>query len=186
MKDFVELSRNAPKPLFYANPGIGSGNHLATELLMQSSGITLQSVGYKGQPTALTDLIAGQVDFMLGAPSQVLPHIVSGKLRALAVLASERLKSLPNAPTMAEAGFPGVSLVAWFGMVTRAGAPEPVVDKLNADLMKVLALPEVRESIEKSGNQPAHTMSGKQTDDLIQRDVVKWGAIIKTAHIKAE
>ena len=87
---------------------------------------------------------------------------------------------------MAEAGYPEVSLVAWFGMMTRAGTPEPVLAKLDADLMKVLAMPDVRESIEKSGSQPAGPMSVKQMDDLIHRDVGKWGAIVKAANIKVE
>lgn len=186
LKDFVALAKQQPGKLFYGNPGIGSSNHLGTELFMQVAGIDLESVGYKGQPPAIPDLLSGQLQFKFVAVGLAAPHVKSGKLRPLALIAKERSKLLPEVPTIIEAGYPDAAVVPWYGFVTRAGAPKEVLAKVNGDIAKVLAMPDVQEKLEKLGGQAAAPMTVAQIDALIRSDFDKWGAVARKAGIKPE
>ncbi len=186
LQEFVALAKKQPGKLFYGNPGTGTSNHLGTELFMQVADIKMVPVPYKGQPPAIPDLLSGLLQFKVVAVGLALPHIQNGKLRALALIAKERSKLLPDVPTIAEAGYPEAAVVPWYGFVTRAGAPPEVLTKINADINKVLAMPEVQEKLEKLGGQAAQPMSVEEIDALIRSDYDKWGAVVKKAGIKAE
>jgi len=186
LKEFVALAKSQPRKLFYGNPGMGSSNHLGTELFMQVAGIELESVGYKGQPPAMPDLLSGQLAFKFVAVGLATPHIKSGKLRPLALIARERSRLLPEVPTIVEAGYPDAAVVPWYGFVTRAGTPREVLAKINGDIAKVLALPEVQERLEQLGGQAAKPMAVAEIDALIRSDFDRWGAVVRKANIKPE
>ena len=143
-------------------------------------------VQYKGQPEAIIDLLANRVNFMFVSPSVVLQHIQAGKLRALAVVAPNRLDLLPNAPTMAEAGYPSAARPFWFSIFGLSGTPEPVLQKINADLASIATTKEVQDSLRSMGYQPPFAMSPVQMDQLIRSDTDAWGAVIRKAGIKAD
>jgi tripartite-type tricarboxylate transporter receptor subunit TctC len=186
LKEFVDLAKKEPGKYFYGNPGIGSSNHLGTELFKQVAGVDLVPVGYKGQPPALPDLMAGQLQFKFVAVGLAAPHIASGKLRPLALIAKERSKLLPEVPTIIEAGYPDAAVVPWYGFVTRSGTPADVIGKINGDINKVLQMSDVKEKLEKLGGQAAQPMTAQEIDALIRSDFDKWAAVVRKASIKPE
>lgn len=186
MKELENLARKEPGKLFYAVPGAGSGNNLSTQLFLQSVGVEMTAVQYKGQPDAVLDLLANRVNFMFVSPSIVLPHISAGKLRALAIAGPARLSQLPDTPTMAESGYPSAVRPFWFSMFGLAGTPEPVLQKINADLTTIAASSEVQAALRNGGYQPPTAMSVAQMDALIKQDAEAWGAVIRKAGIKTE
>lgn len=186
MRELEVLARKDPKKLFYAVPGAGSGNNLSSQLFLQSASVQMTPVMYKGQPEAVLDLLANRVNFMFVSPSVVLQHVKAGKLRALAIASSTRLDMLPDTPTMSEAGYPAAVRPFWFSLFGLAGTPEPVLEKINADVAKLAATSEVQTALKTLGYQPSATMSVAQMDALIRSDTDAWGAVIRNAGIKAE
>jgi tripartite-type tricarboxylate transporter receptor subunit TctC len=186
MRELENMARKEPGKLFYGVPGAGSGNNLSTQLFLQSVGVEMTAVQYKGQPEAVMDLLANRVNFMFVSPSIVLQHISAGKLRALAIAGPGRLTQLPDIPTLAESGYPSAVRPFWFSMLGLAGTPEPVLQKINADLVKVAASSEVQAALKNGGYQPPTAMSVAQMDALIRSDSDAWGAVIRKAGIKAE
>ena len=184
LKELVALART--KPLNYGNPGTGSSIHLSTELFKQVAGIELQAVGYKGQPQIITDLLGGQLDMAFAATGLIAQHVQAGKLKALGVIGRERLKQLPGVPTLIEAGFAEAGVTAWYAFFTRAGAPRDVLEKINADLGRVLGMPDVKEKMEKLGAEAALPMSLAEMNRLLVNDTDRWSAVIKVGNIKAE
>ncbi|CAN0423082.1 unnamed protein product, partial [Phaeothamnion confervicola] len=142
LKEFVALARS--KPLNYGNPGTGSSIHLSMELFKQVAGINLQPIGYKGQPQIISDLLGGQLDVAFAATGLITQHVQSGKLKALGVIGRERLRQLPGVPTLIEAGYAEAGVMAWYAFFTRAGAPREVLEKINTDMGRVLAMPDVK------------------------------------------
>ncbi|WP_353236369.1 tripartite tricarboxylate transporter substrate binding protein, partial [Diaphorobacter ruginosibacter] len=151
LKELVEYAKANPGKLNYASSGNGSLQHVTGAMLEQQAGIKMVHVPYKGTGPALQDLLGGQVDLTFGTAPPFMPHIQSGKLRVLAVTGKERLPSLPNAPTTAEAGYPGVNATSWFGLFAPAAVPKTVIDKLTADLKKVVEDPAFRKKAEEQG-----------------------------------
>ena len=184
LKEFVALAK--AKPLNYGNPGTGSSIHLSTELFKQTAGINLQAIGYKGQPPVISDLLGGQLDMAFAATGLIAQHVQSGKLKALGVIGRERAKQLPNVPTLIEAGYPEAGVTAWYAFFTRAGAPREVLEKINADIGKVLAMPDVKEKMEKLGGEAAQPMTLAEMNRLLVADTDRWSAVIKAGNIKAE
>lgn len=184
LKEFVVLAK--AKPLNYGNPGTGSSIHLSSELFKQTAGINLQAIGYKGQPQIISDLLGGQLDMAFAATGLIVQHVQAGKLKALGVIGRERVKQLPNVPTLIEAGFPEAGVMAWYAFFTRAGAPKEVLEKINADLGKVLAISDVKEKMEKLGSVAAQPMRLAEMQKLLYSDTDRWAAVIKTGNIKAE
>lgn len=185
LKDFVEMAKAKPGQLNFGNPGTGSSNHLQTELFLQVAGIRLTNVGYKGQPPAIPDLLQGLLQFKIVAVGLAMPHIKSGKLRALATLTDERLKELPDVPTMTEAGFPAASLNTWYGMYVPAKTPKPIVARINAAINKALASPDVQERLLKSGSLPGSIRNPDEIQALMRADAERWGKVVRAAGIKA-
>ena len=150
------------------------------------AGVQLQAIGYKGQPPIITDLIGGQLDVAFVSVGLIAQHVQSGKLKAFGVIGKERSKQLPGVPTLTEAGYGEAGVVPWYAFFTRAGTPPEIVEKINADINKVLAMPDVQERMEKLGGEAAKPMSAAEIAKLVAHDTDKWAAVIKAGGIKAE
>jgi len=183
IRQLVALAKSQPGAIAYASSGVATGIHLTTELFMMTAGIKMVHVPYKGGAPAATDLIAGQVAVMFNNVITAVPHVKAGKLRALAVTTASRSPTLPEAPTVAESGYPGFESNSWQGIVTRAGTPSPVIARLNSEAVKVLQLPEVRNPIASQGND----IAAGPPDEFaayIRKEMEKWGKVIQTAGVK--
>ncbi len=186
MAELVALAKSSPTPLTYATAGIGTSNHLSGELLGQMAGVKLTHVPYKGQPEALNDLLAGRVTMMPLTAALAAPYIKAGKLRALAVTTATRSTALPQVPTVAEAvPLPGYEVGTWFGFVVPAKTPDPVVRKLSADLVEILAMPDVKAKLDTLGMEAA-PQGPAQFDAFVAREFDKWSRVLKQAGIQAE
>jgi tripartite-type tricarboxylate transporter receptor subunit TctC len=149
------------------------------------AGTSLVGVPYKGGGPAVTDLLGGHVQVYFATIPSVLQHIETGRLRALAVTGSRRTAELPNVPTAAEAGLPGFEVTAWFGLFAPAKTPKPIVDRLNAEVVKILAMPEIRQKMAGHGVEPGGG-TPEALGSLLVADIAKWGKLVKEAGIKAE
>ena len=188
LKELLDASRAKPGGLSSASAGTGTSQHLALELMAFKSGVKFTHVPYKGSGPAIQDVIGGQVDMMFDTTVVAGPHIQSGKLRALAVTSAKRLSSMPNVPTVAESGIPGLSyfeVVSWQAIFVPAGTPTPIVDRLHNEIRKILAEPEMQEKLKGFGMEPAD-MTTAQIAAFQKSEVEKWAQVIKAANIKAE
>ena len=168
-----------------ASPGTGTSPHMALELLAYQAGVKFTHVPYKGSGPAVQDVVGGQVDMMFDTTLIVGPHIQSGKLRPIAVTSSKRLESLPEVPTIAEAGQKGFDMGSWQAVFAPAGTPKAVVDRLHAEIMKIIATPEVQARLKSFGMIPS-TMTPAELGDYQKAEVAKWAQVIKAAGIKAD
>ena len=185
VKELIAWAKSKPGQINYASTGFGGSGHLAMELLKYKAGLDLAHVPYKGATPALTDVVAGRVPLMFANIVPTLPHIKSGRLRALAVTSAKRVASLPELPTIAESGVPGFEVTVWLGLLGPANIPPAVVAKLNRQTNEIVALPEVRERLGALGFDPA-TATPAQFRTLIAAEVKQWAALIKAANIKLE
>lgn len=183
--ELVALAKARPGTLNAAIAANGSMNHLVTELFKHDAGVPIESIPYKGGAPAIADVLGGRVEVLGISVSSVMAQIAAGKLRPLAVAAPVRSPFLPDVPTMAEAGLPGVVGSQWNGIVAPAGTPQPIVDKLNAELQAILADADMKERFAKQGMIPIGG-SAQSFADFIRQEQPKWAAVIKDAHIKAE
>jgi tripartite-type tricarboxylate transporter receptor subunit TctC len=185
VKDLIAIAKAQPGKTAYASSGGGAASHLAGALFASMAGIELLHVPYKGIGPAVNDLLGGQVQ-MLIAPSQaVVPHVKAGRLRALAVTSTRRSVSMPDLPTIAEAGVPGYEAYGWFGLMAPAATPAEIVAKLNVEINRVLQLPEVKERLLELGAEPAN-MSPSEFGQFIRADNAKWSKLIKEQGIVVE
>ncbi len=184
LQEFVAYARTRPGQLNFANPGTGSSNHLSSELFFQVADIKLANIGYKGQPPAIPDLINGQIHFKVLALGLAAPHVKSGKLKALAAFSPQRLKQLPDVPTVAEAGYPEAGLVPWYGMYVPAGTPKDVVARINGEINKALSSPDVQERIERIGGLPGPQKTPEEIQAMMKADYERWGKVVRAAGIK--
>jgi tripartite-type tricarboxylate transporter receptor subunit TctC len=185
LKELVALAKARPGALSYASSGTATGIHLTTELFKMVAGIDMLHVPYKGGAPATTDLMGGQVSVMFNNVITAVPHVKSGKLRALAVTTARRSAALPEIPAVAEAGYAGAESSSWQGIVTRAGAGTAVVNRMHADLVKVLAIPDVRNAIVNQGNDIAAS-TPQEFAAYIRAEMDKWTKVIKTAGVRNE
>ncbi len=184
--DFVAAAKASPKGLSYATSGAGTSQHLAGLLLASSEKLSLTHVGYRGGAPALTDVVGGQIDAGLLVLSNTLPYIQSGKLRALGVVESHRSKSAPTIPTLAEGGLTGFSVPdTWVGVMGPAGLPAPIVQRINADIQKVLKNPDVRAQLQQAGYDPVEA-SPEEFAKLLTDSTQVYKAIVQNAGIKPE
>jgi tripartite-type tricarboxylate transporter receptor subunit TctC len=184
VEELVAVARKSPGSLNYSSSGIGGAPHLAAELLSHMSGARFTHVIYKGSAPSIADLLSGQVDFTMDSLVQILPLIKSGKLKPLAVLGAKRSPLLPNVPTVAESGVPGYEFTNWFGLVAPAQTPKAVVQKIHADVSRVLQSPELRAELEGMGAEVINN-SPDQFADQLRQDTQKWGEVVRKANIKA-
>jgi tripartite-type tricarboxylate transporter receptor subunit TctC len=186
LKEFVEYARARPGKLTAGYPGTGTFAHLATLLFAGHAGIDLVNVPYKSLPQAVPDLLSGQLSFMVLTSTFALPHLKSGKLKALAVDAPQRLNDLPGVPTVLEAGFPSETVaVQWFGFVAPAGTPEHILRRFNGEVAKALKSREVIDRLEKMG-LVISTGSPEQFDRLIRSETERWARLIKERNLKTD
>lgn len=184
VKGFVELARKSPDALNYGNAGIGSSVHLNTAIFMHGTGTRITSVPYKGQPPAILDLFADRIHLMFASIGLVAQHVQDKKLKALAVIGPKRSPLLPDIPTMAEAGYPAINVVPWYGFAVPKDVPQPVVDKIVAGVNEALKDPNVRSLLEKQALQPVDPMTPQQIADLIAKDTERYANVIRDANIK--
>ena len=185
LDDVLKASRARNGGLSSGSPGIGTSPHMALELLASQSGVKFTHAPYKGSAPAVQDVIGGQLDMMFDTSLVVGPHIQSGKLRPIAITGNQRVPGFPNVPTIAESGQKGFDMVSWQAMFVPANTPQPVVDRLHAEVMKVLALPDVRARLKGFGMEPS-SMTPAQVLAYQKVEVDKWAKVIKAANIKAE
>jgi tripartite-type tricarboxylate transporter receptor subunit TctC len=185
VKDLLDLLKQKPGELNAAAAGIGSFQHMATELFRLQSGTNFVIVQYKGGGPALTDVIAGQVQMNLGSLVQMMPHVRSGKLKALGVGGAKRVPALPDVPTIAEAGVPGYEANNWWGVLAPAGTPEPIVKRLHNEITAILDSPETRKRFELEGAEVMR-MSPAEFANFVAQETTKWTRVVKDAGIKPE
>jgi tripartite-type tricarboxylate transporter receptor subunit TctC len=182
IKELIALAKRRPKELNYASSGTGGTGHLLGELLRTSTGIAITHVPYKGSGAASTELISGQVHMLFTNLSSMAPHVKSGRLKALGVSGSQRSPVLPDAPTMAEAGYPQLDIGTWFALVAPAATPSVIVTRLNLTMVKILGMSDVREQLVRQGVQPNPTTI-EEASAFLKKDVAGWGKILKDAGI---
>lgn len=185
LAELIAYAKANPGKLNYASSGNGSLQHVTGAMLEQQGGIKMVHVPYKGTGPALQDLLGGQVDLTFGTAPPFMPHIQSGKLRVLAVTGQERLASLPDVPTTAEAGYAGVNATSWFALFAPAGVPKPVIDKLAADMKKVVEDPAFRKKAQEQG-AAADYQGPQQLGERVKSDFANWAGVIKSSKIEAE
>ncbi|MFJ1300533.1 Bug family tripartite tricarboxylate transporter substrate binding protein [Pseudomonadota bacterium AL_CKDN230030165-1A_HGKHYDSX7] len=183
--DVIAAARKEPGTLSAASAGAGSPHHLALELFKQRANVNVLHVPYKGAAPAIQDLLGGQVDLMFIDLAAGLPNVKAGKLRVLAAATPQRLKVLPDVPTMAEQKIADFTAYAWQGVVGPAGLPQPVVDKLSADLAQTLKTPAVAQKLEDMGVEPM-PLSPQEFKAYAERERATWAEVIKKAGIKLE
>ncbi|HET7404252.1 MAG TPA: tripartite tricarboxylate transporter substrate binding protein [Usitatibacter sp.] len=184
-RELIAYAKANPGKLDYASPGTGSGAHLAGELLDLEAGIKAVHVPYKGIAPAVNDLLGGNVQMMFAGISTVLQHVKSGRLVALAIASPKRSAQLPDVPTVAESGLPGFDVTSWYGIVTRAGTPPAVVEKIQRDMAEALQSEDVRAKLGGLGLEPVGD-TPQQFDALIRAESRKWGDIVRKAHIQPQ
>ena len=183
--EFIAHAKANPGKLNYASTGTGGITHLTTELFDLMAGTKMTHIPYKGTGPALTDLIAGQVDLMFGNLPEFLPQIRGGKLKAYGTTYFERAALAPDIPTIAEQGYPGFYTDSWYGIVAPASMPKEVVARMNAEVSRALALPEVRDALLKRGLDPIPS-SPERFGEFIRSEIAKYAKIVKDAGIKID
>ena len=185
IKDVIALARTKPGQITFGSPGVGTGGHLAGELFKLLSGADITHVPYKGNGPALSDLLGGQINLLFATILPAIPHVKTGKLNVLAVSSAKRTSSLPDVPTVAEAGVPGYASGSWTGVLAPAGTPKEIIATLNSALIKGLHSPEMREWFGAGGAEPVGN-SPAEFADFIRNETAKWSKVIKAAHIQAD
>jgi len=180
--ELIQYAKSNPGKVSFGSAGVGTSHHLTGEKLKLDTGIDMVHVPYKGSGPAHIDLMGGQIQLMFDNIVALIPHVKSGKVRALAVSSAKRHPLLPDVPTIQEAGIKDFETVAWFGVVAPAGTPRPVLARLNAEVLKAMQLPDVEKRLLDSGS----TIIGntpEEADKFLRDEVAKWGTVVKAAHV---
>jgi tripartite-type tricarboxylate transporter receptor subunit TctC len=185
LADIVAAAKQKPGRITVATPGNGTVSHLSAVLLQRAAGIELVHVPYKGAAQALPDLMGGQVDLYSSSVSSSIGQIKGGKLRAIAVTSAKRSPALPEVPTVAESGYPSFNADTWYGLLMPAGAPSAIVQRVNAEVNKLLALPDVRERIGAEGGEALGGTPERFTA-LLKADLAKWGNAVRQSGAKVD
>ncbi|CAB3671920.1 hypothetical protein LMG26690_01116 [Achromobacter animicus] len=186
VQEYIAYAKQHPGKLTCASSGSGSSIHLSCELFKMKTGTDILHVPYRGSGPAVADLLGGQVDSMFDNLPSSLPHVQAGKLRAIGVTSPQRLPATPDVPTLAESGLPDFDVESWFGLVAPAGTPRPVIDRLNQALNKALATPALQTSYKQGGFFPPQAPNTPETfAKKIASEIDKWGAVVKSANLKA-
>jgi tripartite-type tricarboxylate transporter receptor subunit TctC len=183
IQELVALAKAKPDYFVAGHAGIGTSQHLGGELFMKMTGAKIQQVPYRGTTAILPDLLGGRLNIFFGNITNCLPLVREGKLRAFGITSRQRSPQIPELPTMEELGFPGFDATAWFGLMAPAGTPRPIIDKLHAETVKVLAQPDVRARLEGLGVQLVGN-TPEQFVEIVKNELPRWGKVIKDAGIK--
>lgn len=185
VKELVALAKSKPDSIKYGSGGSGSASHLGIELLQLTAGIKMLHVPYKGSNPAITALMGNEIQIALAGLATVLPHARGGRLKALAVTGNKRAQIAPEVPTVAESGVPGYQFDVWYGLVFPGGTPRAIVQKTNAEVVRLLKHPDVSKRFATAGVEP-QTNTPEAFRELIAREAVTWGKVVKAANIKVE
>jgi tripartite-type tricarboxylate transporter receptor subunit TctC len=183
VKELLALARAKPGTLNFGSSGPGSNYHMAAELLKHLTGINIVHVPYKGSTGMRTDILSGQIQMLFDSVPTMAPLIKAGKVRALGTSGVTRSPILPDVPTIAEAGVPGFQATLWVGLMAPAGTPQPIVDKLNAEITKIVSRPDIKAAWQKQGAEPV-TLTQPQFKAFMDAQITKWADVIKANDIK--
>jgi tripartite-type tricarboxylate transporter receptor subunit TctC len=183
IKDLIAFAKEKNGTMNFGSGGVGTTPHMAGELFAFSAGIKWVHVAYRGEAPGINDLLGGQIPFMFSNLSVVLGNVQGGKLRALAVTSSKRVPALPDVPTIAET-FPGFDAATWFALVAPAGTPPDIVMKINAEVTKIMAMPEVLKRFETIGMIPDENRTPAEINGYVKSEIAKWAKVIKDASVK--
>ena len=185
LRELVQLARANPGKLAYGSGGVGSANHLAAEFLQSLAKIKFVHVPYKSATFGVTGALSGEVDMVILVVSSAVPFMNAGKMRGIAILDTKRSASAPQVQTSAEAGLPQLVAVNWYALLAPTGTPRAIIDRLNADSVKVMNTPETRQSLAAMGGEPTSS-TPEQTMEFLRAEYARWGTVIRAAGIKAE
>lgn len=185
VQELISYAKQNPGKLRYGSPGSGTSNHLSAELLKLMAGIDLMHIPYKSSAQMTTDILGGQVEVVFHNAPVLLPHVKSGALRGLGITSATRNASAPELPTIAEAGVPGFEVTAWFGFMAPANTPAAIVNKVHADVVKAMALPDVRERMLVQAAEPIGS-TPQEYAAFIATEIVKWAKVVKLSGAKVE
>jgi len=184
LKDFIAAVQHKPGEYNFGSGGSGTSNHLGGELFNIVAGTKLVHVPYKGVNLAMQDVLAGRIHLVIIGLPAALPHIKSGRLRALAVIAPQRLPAVPDVPTAAEAGLPNFDVTTWYGILTPAGVPRPVVERLNRELVSIMTSADMKQKLAAQGTD-VRTSTPDEFGAYIKEEIAKWGDVIRKASLHA-
>jgi tripartite-type tricarboxylate transporter receptor subunit TctC len=185
LKEFIALAKAKPKELNYASSGPGTPYHMAGELFKAMAGVDIVHVPYKGSDGARTGILGGQVHMMIDAITTMASNVRAGKLKALGTTGKSRSTVLPDVPTVAEAGVPGYEAGIWLGLMAPAGTPRPILERLNAEINRIINAPDVRDNWTKQGAIPMG-MTIEQFDKFLRDEIVKWAKVVKVSGAKVD
>ena len=185
MADLLQAARANPGGVTSGTAGVGSIAHMTTELIANQAGVKLLSVPYRGEAPAMTGLLSGDVNLVVATTTLAAPHIRSGEVRALAVTGKTRWKDFPDLPTMAESGLADIEVISWSGLAAPANTPQPIVQRLNAEVQRVIAAPELRARLESFGAEVRGTTPAEMRE-LVERQVALWTKVAKAANIQLD
>jgi tripartite-type tricarboxylate transporter receptor subunit TctC len=185
LQEFIALAKSKPGGMNFGSGGNGTSNHLAGELFNLVTGTKLVHIPYKGVNLAMNDVLSGEIHLVVIGIPAAAPHIKSGKLRALALIAPQRSRTLPEVPTIAEAGLPDFEVTTWYGVLAPAGTPRPIVARLNAELVRIMHAADLKERLDAMGTEP-RTSTPEEFAAYIRQEIAKWGDVIRKAGLKAE
>ena len=185
VKDLIALAKSRPGQLTYVSSGIGASGHLAGALFDTMTGTKMEHIPYKGMSLAVSDLMGGQVSMTFGTSLSVIPHVRTGRLRALAVTGAQRSPAVPDLPTVAESGVPGYEAGLWYGFVGPARMPPEIVQRLNAEIVAILAQPDTREKLASQGLD-ARSSTPEEFARIIASDIVRWAGVVQKLGLQAE
>jgi tripartite-type tricarboxylate transporter receptor subunit TctC len=185
LAEFIALAKSKPGAMNFGSGGNGTSNHLAGELFNTKAGVKLVHVPYKGVNLAMNEVLAGRIQLVVIGIPAALPFIQAGRLRALGVIAPQRSPALPNVPTVVEAGLSNYDVTTWYGILAPAGTPRPIIDRLNAELVKIMHAPDLQEKLAATGTEP-RTSTPEEFGEYLRQEMAKWREVVREAGLKAE
>jgi len=185
MKELLDYAAKNPGKVTYSSAGVGSGSHFAAELIQAKAGVGLLHIPTKGIPDAITEVMSGRVDFFISPYASAINLVKSGKVRAIAITSTKRFKDLPNLPTVSESGIPGYKWEFWYGLVAPAKTPKAILQKISAEVKRILELPSVKERFDELGTT-AVSSTPEQFDKLIAAEIIEFARLAKLSGIKPE
>ena len=185
IKEFIAHAKANPGKLLFGSGGAGTSTHLATELFKSIAKIDIRHVAYKGANAALIAMMSNEIDMVFIVMPNVRPHILDGRVRALAVLSPERVPALPDVPTIKEAGVENADVESWYGLFTAAGTPRELLNRLNSEWKKIAAMPDTKEKMSAAGVEPVWS-SQEQLGEFLKVEIARWGKVVKEANISVD
>jgi tripartite-type tricarboxylate transporter receptor subunit TctC len=185
VKELIVLAKEQPGKLSYAHPGVGTNVHLGAELFKQMAGVNITGVSYKGGGPAIISLIGNETQLSFATPPSCLPHVKSGRLKAIAVTSAKRTAALPDLPTISESGVPGYNVEGWVGFLAPARTPNRIIARLHDETIKVLKIPEVKDAVLATGSETAGIAS-QEANAIVREETAMWAKLIKTVGVKVE